>query len=658
MDRLRDYQPGSMIPGTVYRVVRLIGAGGMGTVYDVEDTTVGKRYVLKTLHAELSSRRDLAKRMEVEARTLARLSHPNIVEVVTAGATSDELRLPYYVMEKLNGQNLRMILSKKGSLDLPHALHIAIDLLDALDNAHDKGVIHRDVKPDNIFLHRNPNGVTTTKLLDFGIMRLLDAGPGVTAGRFMGTLRYAAAEQLRGEPLSPQTDLYAAALVLYEMVAGCGPFDDLVDPNKIAAAHIQMPPPPLASWGAVVPESLEKLVVGALAKVPSRRPKDAFTFAAQLRNLKRTLQGDRLSDSETSRPTEVPVAGLVTGISPSLTELPPSSPSGEFPPTAGASPQAFATTERANTPSPHAPGSAAVSTAFPHTMVGMTAPPATGGTLVNASAFGPGAGVATGDATETSSAARFDRNASTHSLPLEVPRPLARGKAPSATPTDAAKTEPWQPRNTLRLDSQAQAQAASEPVDRASDLIALLPRESIAARSDSAASNTLAPAQTRPSRPIGAIAVGLFATGAMIATVSLAVLGARRHANAPDEAATGAGRTGEVAPPATAPFAAPILAPPLEIDPQPDPHASAPVASASAAAPTAEPPAPAPPPASHSPASPASTAEPPQPLRAHPDSATSTAPRAQADRVSPSPAAPNPAPVAAPAKHRLPGSGL
>src|SRR5580692_34480 len=255
MDRPKDYQPGDRVPGTVYRVVRMIGAGGMGTVYDVEDTTVGKRYVLKTLHPEFYARKDLAKRMETEARTLARLSHPNIVEVVTAGATTDDLRLPYYVMEKLNGQNLRTILDKKGSLELPHALHIGIDLLDALDNAHDKGVIHRDVKPDNIFLHRNPNGLTTTKLLDFGIMRLLDAGPGVTAGRFMGTLRYAAPEQLRGEALSPQTDLYAAALVLYEMIAGCGPFDDRVDPNKIAAAHIQTQPPPLSSWGVVVPDS-------------------------------------------------------------------------------------------------------------------------------------------------------------------------------------------------------------------------------------------------------------------------------------------------------------------------------------------------------------------------------------------------------------------
>src|SRR5580704_13067768 len=206
----RTYPPGTQVPGTVYGVRRLIGAGGMGTVYDVEDTTIGKRFVLKTLHPQLGAREDLARRMQNEARTLARLNHPNIVEVFTAGVTADDLRLPYYVMERLNGQSLRVVLEKKGRLDLAHAYHIAIDLLDALDHAHDKGVVHRDVKPDNIFLHRPMAGVTVTKLLDFGIVSMLDAASGETAGRFLGTLRYAAPEQLRGEKPTPKTDVYSS----------------------------------------------------------------------------------------------------------------------------------------------------------------------------------------------------------------------------------------------------------------------------------------------------------------------------------------------------------------------------------------------------------------------------------------------------------------
>src|SRR5579859_740759 len=286
VDRARDYQPGERVPGTVYQVGRLIGAGGMGTVYDVEDTTIGKRYVLKTLHPQLGAREDLARRMQNEARTLARLHHPNIVEVFTAGVTGDDMRLPYYVMERLNGQSLRLVLDKKGQLELPHAYHIAIDLLDALDHAHDKGVIHRDVKPDNIFLHRTSAGVTVTKLLDFGIISQLDARTRETAGRFLGTLRYAAPEQLRGDKASPKVDVYAAGLVLFEMVAGRGPFDDAGDPHKIAAAHLHKPAP-LLSHFVVVPPELDSLVNAALSKLPEHRPRDAFSFAASLRNLKK-----------------------------------------------------------------------------------------------------------------------------------------------------------------------------------------------------------------------------------------------------------------------------------------------------------------------------------------------------------------------------------
>src|SRR5271165_4204206 len=113
---MSDYQPSRIIPGTVYQVVRLLGQGGMGTVYEVEDTTVGKRYVLKTLNAQLRDRKELAQRLGKEARILARLSHPNIVEVVTAGMTGDSLRLPFFVMQKLNGHTLRAVLQAKGFL--------------------------------------------------------------------------------------------------------------------------------------------------------------------------------------------------------------------------------------------------------------------------------------------------------------------------------------------------------------------------------------------------------------------------------------------------------------------------------------------------------------------------------------------------------------
>jgi serine/threonine protein kinase len=286
--RARNYEPDQIVPGTKYKVMRLIGAGGMGTVYDVEDTSIGKRYVLKTLHPQLGSREDLARRMQQEARTLARLGHPNIVEVITAGVTEDDLRLPYFVMERLEGQSLRIVLEKKGQLELAHAYHIAIDLLEALDFAHDKGVIHRDVKPDNIFLHRTTTGVTVTKLLDFGIVSLLHETNRETAGRFLGTLRYAAPEQLTGKKPTPKTDIYAAAIVLYEMVAGRGPFDEYGDSARIAAAHLNVPAPALSQF-VIIPRELDNLVRAALAKDPDKRPRDAFSFATSLKNLKKAL---------------------------------------------------------------------------------------------------------------------------------------------------------------------------------------------------------------------------------------------------------------------------------------------------------------------------------------------------------------------------------
>jgi len=292
-----QYKPGDQLPGTVYRVVHHLATGGMGTVYDVEDVSVGKRYVVKTLHPQLISRHDLARRMEAEARTLAKLQHPNIVDVVTAGVTGDEAKLPYYVMERLNGKNLRSIIERKGGLELSHCYRIAIDVLDALEHAHQNGVIHRDVKPENIFLHRTMNGATITKLLDFGIMRLLDKKSSHTHGKFIGTLRYASPEQIMGGVLGPATDIYSFGIVLYEMICGCGPFDDARDLHSIGRAHMQSPAPP-PSLFAKLPPTVEQLVLSMLEKNPSERPPSCFVIANTLRRLRR-------EDEARSRPAAV-----------------------------------------------------------------------------------------------------------------------------------------------------------------------------------------------------------------------------------------------------------------------------------------------------------------------------------------------------------------
>ena len=169
-------------------------------------------------------------------------------------------------------------------------------------------MIHRDVKPDNIFLHRTLMGVTVTKLLDSGIVSLLDASSVDTAGRFLGTLRYAAPEQLLGEKSTAKTDLYSAALVLYEIVAGRGPFDDEGDAHRIAAAHIHKAPIPVAQF-VDVPRELDALLLAALSKSPDGRPRDAFSFAASLRHLKRRIDDTRFREATENRVTAPAVIG-------------------------------------------------------------------------------------------------------------------------------------------------------------------------------------------------------------------------------------------------------------------------------------------------------------------------------------------------------------
>jgi serine/threonine protein kinase len=311
--RPTDYQPGQQIPGTVYRVLRVLGAGGMGTVYDVEDTTVGKRFVLKTLHGNLADRADLAERLTREARTLAKLHHPSIVEVFTAGRTQDHLSLPFYVMEKLNGTSLREVMNRRGRLQVKQAIDIAIDLLDALDHAHEHGVVHRDVKPDNIFLHKNLDGSHVAKLLDFGIVKVLSSTKTTfTGGRFIGTFRYASPEQITGKDVVPQSDLYSAALTLYEMVAGRGPFDDFTGEIEIGKAHATEIAPRLSRFVPDVAPELDALVASALDKDPARRPKDAFAFAAALRDIKRGGRSAFAMPSDTQAPTAMPVLTSAT----------------------------------------------------------------------------------------------------------------------------------------------------------------------------------------------------------------------------------------------------------------------------------------------------------------------------------------------------------
>ncbi|HSQ68425.1 MAG TPA: serine/threonine-protein kinase [Polyangiaceae bacterium] len=280
-----DYAPGDLVACGRFRVTRVLASGGMGSVYEVEDVGIGRAYVLKTLHRELAGEGELRRQMEREARVLGRLSHPNVVQVFTAGVTDDELSLPFIVMERLRGGSLREVLRGNGGLPARAAVRVAIELLDALDQLHEIGVVHCDLKPENVFLHATPRGEVIPKLLDFGVARVLPRGE--AKAKLGGTVRYSSPEQLRGEEVDARSDVYAMALVLYEMLAGTGPFADARGAENVARAQLTRVPGPIKG----VPAPLMALLGRALAKKPSERPRDAFAFAHELREIEPGLLG-------------------------------------------------------------------------------------------------------------------------------------------------------------------------------------------------------------------------------------------------------------------------------------------------------------------------------------------------------------------------------
>jgi serine/threonine protein kinase len=302
----REFADGEVVPGTRYRIMRPLGAGGMGSVYLVEHVELGKRFVLKALFREFASRKDLVARLRQEWRALARLDNPNIINVTDAG-TSDN-GVPFYVMERVEGETLSELLARDHALGIPRAIAIATSVLDGLSAAHEIGIVHRDVKPPNIFVVQG-GGV---KLLDFGIAKLADQSSEVITARGLaiGTPRHMSPEQARGKAVDARADLYAVGLVLFEMIAGQGPFDDARDANEMLIAHLTSPPPKLSSQHRAVEPALDEIVDSLLKKEPAERPKSAREVASRLRAilLKKASVPTPIVQTPTQRIEETPAA--------------------------------------------------------------------------------------------------------------------------------------------------------------------------------------------------------------------------------------------------------------------------------------------------------------------------------------------------------------
>jgi serine/threonine-protein kinase len=252
--------------GPQYRLERELGRGGMGVVFLATDTTLDRRVAIKVVHPELAPHESITRRFLTEARTIARLRHPNIVAVHAAGSAEGLL---YYVMDEIAGESLRQRLTREGRLSTEETAHIVADLAAALDAAGRAGVVHRDVKPENVLLDQ---ATVRALLADFGIARAVAAEAGSSStgqGVAVGTPVYMSPEQAAGEEIDSRSDLYALGIVAYEMLAGHPPFQG---PHRIVVSkHIAERPVPIERLRPETPRELAGAIMRALEKQPSER---------------------------------------------------------------------------------------------------------------------------------------------------------------------------------------------------------------------------------------------------------------------------------------------------------------------------------------------------------------------------------------------------
>jgi tRNA A-37 threonylcarbamoyl transferase component Bud32 len=260
--------------GGRYRTEALLATGGMGEVWAARDLLLDRAVAVKVLGGTLASDGRAAERLRREARAAARLEHPSIARVLDLGEQDGR---PYLVMELLEGESLAARIGRAGAMAPPEAARVVAAVADALEAAHRAGVVHRDVKPGNVFLTSGGE----VKVLDFGIASAAGEAA-LTTGEMLGTPAYLAPERVLGHPATPAADIYALGVVLYELLAGRRPFDDRSD-IELALAHVHAHPERLALAAPSAPPFLAAACEQAMAKDPTARPPSAATFARLVR---------------------------------------------------------------------------------------------------------------------------------------------------------------------------------------------------------------------------------------------------------------------------------------------------------------------------------------------------------------------------------------
>ncbi len=276
-----------IVIGGKYLIAERVGQGGMGTVYRAVQSGLNRNVAVKILKRELNVDRDTVARFHREANAMSLLAHPNTVRVFDFGQTDDGLL--YLVMELLEGELITQRLTREGALDVLEALRFTQQILRSLAEAHKKALVHRDLKPDNIFVAGlEGQNEPVIKVLDFGIAKVVAPDKRLDqfetqAGTVFGTPRYMSPEQAQGASLDGRSDLYSVGTLLYQMLTGRAPFVD-DDAVVVMAKHIREAPDPprSAAPDRPIPESLESAVLRALAKEPAARFQDASEFEAAL----------------------------------------------------------------------------------------------------------------------------------------------------------------------------------------------------------------------------------------------------------------------------------------------------------------------------------------------------------------------------------------
>jgi len=281
-----------------YELVEFVGKGGMALVYRAVDQRTGHSVAVKILRPEYNQDAEFSSRFEREATTASRMSHHNIVNLLDVGQDGD---IRYLVMEYVNGMTLKDVIKQKGSLPPNVAAQIGLRILSALQHAHNNGIIHRDIKPQNILMDAEGH----IKVSDFGIARVAGTSTISTDDSVMGSVHYFSPEQAKNEPVTFASDLYSVGVCLYEMMTGQPPFDGET-PVAVALQHINAQPRPMSEFNPAIPPAIERVVMKAMEKRPEMRYQNATEMAQDLQRALQEPDGTwmtRLPDKPASPPS-------------------------------------------------------------------------------------------------------------------------------------------------------------------------------------------------------------------------------------------------------------------------------------------------------------------------------------------------------------------